>query len=105
MTKPAWLLLVLALFSSSGCEVAVNMGEMMDKMSDINGALKSELGMDAQVGWNIQNGTLTQISVTVPAEDAGSRTVQELKKLTYPIIRKYFDEDPAMFQVAVYFPM
>lgn len=101
--KKVWMLLLLILFALPGCDMAVDMGEMMRKMETINGALKAELDLDAQVGWNIQNGTITQVSVIIPGEQVSTRSVQELKELTYPVIRKHFEQDPLLFQVVVAF--
>jgi hypothetical protein len=89
----------------SGCDMATDMGNMMDKMNKVNEELKSELNLDAQVGWNIHNGTLTQITVLITADSAGERTVQELKNLTYPIVKKHFKTSPKVFQLAVTFPI
>ena len=100
-----WKLLLLASFILSGCEMAVEMGEMQEKMVKVNSALKKELNMEAQVGWNIHNGTLTQITVLIPAERAGEQTLKQLKESTYPIVRKHFQEDPQVYQLAVAFPI
>ncbi|MEJ1360232.1 MAG: hypothetical protein RPU43_00550 [Candidatus Sedimenticola sp. (ex Thyasira tokunagai)] len=100
-----WKILLLAPFLLSGCEMAAEVGEMHSKMEKVNDALKTELKMEAQVGWNIHNGTLTQISVLIPAEKAGEQTLQELKESTYPIVRKHFQKDPLVYQLAVSFPI
>lgn len=99
------MLVLFAAIALAGCDMASDMGEMMSKMETVNSALKSELGMDAQVGWNIHNGTLSQITVIIPDQNAGDRSVQELKDLTYPIVRKHFEEDPLVYQLVVAFPM
>ena len=98
-----WIILIPVLIMLSGCEMAAEMNDMMTKMETVNADLKSELNMDAQVGWNIHNGTLTQITVIIPEKDTAGMTVQELKDLTYPIVIKHFDEDPKVFKLTVSF--
>ena len=103
--KKLWIPVFFALFALSGCEMAADMGHMMGKMDQVNESLKTELNLDAQVGWNIQNGTLAQVTVILPGHEAGEKTTNELKDLVYPIIRKHFEKEPQVFQLVVTFPI
>ncbi len=100
LVRASMLLSVLLL---AGCEMAAELSEMQNKMVRINSDLKNELGVEAQVGWNIHNGTLTQITVLLPADQVKDRSIQQLKEITYPIVMRHFDSPPQVFQLAAVF--
>ena len=104
-------MLILSVLFLSGCQVATDLRELQTNLEElqadwdeINSALKAELNMDAQVGWNIRNGVLEHVTVQIPAQQAQEYTIQELKDLSFPIIMEYLDDDPQVYQLVVVFP-
>lgn len=87
----------------AGCDTAIQVSEMNRKMDVINADLKKTLGFEAQIGWNINNGTLTQITVLLPADKVGEQSIRQLKDMTYPVVIKHFDKAPQAFQLVTVF--
>ena len=94
---------LIAVFLLSGCQVASDLNEMQSQMTEINDELQAALEMDAQIGWNIRNGVLSQVTVMLPADQVKDQSVHELKELTYPIIQKHFEKTPQVYQLVVVF--
>ena len=66
----------LALF---GCGMVQDMVNVEKNSDAIAVALEKELGAKPLVGWNIQNGTVTNMSVTFPLEAVSKIPVGELE--------------------------
>ncbi|MEZ8143498.1 hypothetical protein A1OO_09505 [Enterovibrio norvegicus FF-33] len=85
------LMLILAL---SGCDLAKHVQEMSQKQAKLERLIQSNYGWKAQVGWNIRNDVLQQVTVNVSASDVGSQTISSLEEQVNKSLRTVFEEQP-----------
>ena len=75
----------------TGCDVAQDFAEMGEKQAKVQKAIQDRHGWSAQVGWNIHNGVLTQVTVVFSASEVGDETVSTLERAArdgdpYPLV-------------------
>ena len=92
------LLGALALF---GCGMVQDMVNVQKNSDAIAVALEKELGAKPLVGWNIQNGTVTNVSVTFPLEAVSKIPVGELETKVRASVLKTFEKPPGQLVVSV----
>lgn len=63
------LSVALAAFLLFGCGFVEDVKGMFEKAQLVSKAIKDKHGWDAQVGWNINNGKLTQVTVVFQAKE------------------------------------
>ena len=83
----------LVLFCSS-CGLVDDMKDMMEKQQRLTQKIKHDFGWDAVIGWNINNGTLTQVTVTFSDDDVNGEKVVDLKAKLENLINQSFDQKP-----------
>jgi len=88
----------LALF---GCGMVQDMVNVEKNSDAIAVALEKELGAKPLVGWNIQNGTVTNVSVTFPLEAVSKIPVGELETKVRASVLKTFEKPPGQLVVSV----
>ena len=94
------LITILALL---GCDSLQDMTEVFEKQGLAQDTIKEKTGWDSQVGFNIHNGLLTNVSVTLNASDVRDKKVSELEEIVRKVVLETFKSKPqAIFiQIAV----
>lgn len=86
------LLLLVGLTACGG-----EAGGLFDTMDAANAA-EAELydthGFRCEMGFNIVNGRLAQVSVAIPQSETGDLTVDDLARLIEPVVIRHFKEEP-----------
>src|SRR4051812_17264766 len=72
-------LVLLASLALCGCGMVQDMAEFQKRSDAIAVSLEKELGIKPLVGWNIYNGTLTDVNVVFPLEGVSKLPVGELE--------------------------
>jgi len=90
--------MIILLVSLTACGV---IEEMSDKYEAVKQDFEQQMGVKAEIGWNITNGQLTDVTVIFSIDDVRDRTVSELEKISWPIIRKHFDQEPSAFFITI----
>ncbi len=85
--------LILVLFLQ-GCDVAHDMMEMGEKQAKVQKFIKDKYGWESQVGWNIHNGSLTQVTVIFYAADVRKERVDNLEALAKEAVYQSFNAKP-----------
>lgn len=96
--------LILIAIILSGCSAAENLQGMFEKQQAVTTDIDEALGVNSQIGWNWHNGTLTDVTVALPADGINATTVGELTQVIKPIIDKHFENKPQVLYVAVTVP-
>ena len=86
----AFLVIVLLV----GCDAVEDMKGMFEKQELIQTSIKNRYGWDAQVGWNMHNGVLTQVSVTFDAEQVREEKVSTLERAALDAEARSFKSTP-----------
>ena len=95
------LTLVLLASLLIGCDFAGDMKDMFAKQELVQKAIKNKYGIDAQVGWNMNNGTLTQVTVIFNSNDVQSKKVSDLEVMAHDAVTSAFKSKPQYLNVQV----
>ena len=84
-----------------GCNAVSDMKGMFEKQELVQKAIKEKHGLQSQVGWNINNGVLTQVTVAFDAEEVRDKKVSELEAAAKEAVASSFKSTPRMLNVQV----
>ena len=76
------------------CETVEDMRDMRDTQEQLKALIKESIGVEPQVGFNISNGTLIDVSIALNADEVADRTIAELKRAARSAVKKTFDSKP-----------
>lgn len=91
------------LIGLQGCGMIEDLTAMQQKMLAITDDLQKELGLVAQVGWNIENGTLTQVRVYIRDAAVEEKTLGQLRDEIVPVLEPHFKQTPQMWLITAAF--
>ena len=84
-----------------GCNAVSDMKGMFEKQELVQKAIKEKYGLQSEVGWNIHNGVLTQVTVAFDAEEVRDKKVSELEAAAKEAVASSFKSTPRMLNVEV----
>jgi len=84
-----------------GCNTVSDMKGMFEKQELVQKAIKEKYGLQSQVGWNINNGVLTQVTVAFDAEEVRDKKVSELEAAAKDAVASSFKSTPRVLNVQV----
>jgi len=88
------LILLLAILLLSSCGFVDDMQDMLEKQQRLSDKIKRDFGWDANIGWNISNGTLTQVTISFSPDDIAQEKVGELKAKIDKLVAQSFEQKP-----------
>ena len=86
----------------TGCGIVSDMAETQKKSEAVAAALEKELGVKPLVGWNINNGSLTNLTVNFPAEPVEKLSVGELNARVRVVVNQQFERPPEQLVVSTF---
>ena len=84
----------------SACGMIGDMTEAQKKSETVALALEKETGVKPFVGWNIHNGTLTNVTVSFPMEGVSKLTIGELDAKVRAAVTRSFEKPPEQLVVS-----
>lgn len=97
-------LLITLLLSASvlfGCNAVNDMTGMFEKQELVQKIIKEKYGLDSQVGWNMHNGKLVQVTIAFDAEQVREMTVSELEAAAKEAVTASFRAKPRVIYVQI----
>lgn len=96
------LLFVLVLvIGLAGCDTVEDMRDTIDTQEQIKGIIKEEIGVESLVGFNMRNGTLIDVSITLNARDVANRSVSELERIVRSAVKRTFETKPREIYIQI----
>ena len=83
----------------SACNVVDELQDMVAQQEQLSREVSKEFGMDAVVGWNINNGILTQITVSFQTDKVITASVSEIQEKVEKLVHAKFDKKPKIIIV------
>ena len=83
------------------CSAVSDMTGMLEKQELVQKAIKEKYGLQSQIGWNIHNGVLAQVTVAFAAEEVRDKKVSELEAVAKDAVASSFKSTPRMLNVQV----
>jgi major membrane immunogen (membrane-anchored lipoprotein) len=84
-----------------GCGFVEDMKGAFEKSQLVAKAIKDKHGWDTQVGWHINNGKLTQVTVVFHAKEVREQKVATLEDAAVEAIGKAFASKPEVIYVQI----
>lgn len=93
--------IVLLALVLSGCSFVGDMQEMSAQQSQLQEKIKEQHGWDVQVGWNIHNGVLTNVTVMVETLTVAGLQVSEVEAALKTAVSESFEEEPKALVIQI----
>jgi len=77
-----------------GCETVEDMRDMLDTQEQLRAIIKEDIGVESMVGFNINNGVLIDVTITLNANDVADRSVSELLRIARSAVKRSFESKP-----------
>jgi len=75
------------------------MSGMFEKQELAQSIVKEKYGLDSQLGFNINNGQLTQVTLILNANSVKDKTVDELEEMTKVVVSEVFKSKPLFIYI------
>ncbi len=92
---------VLAVLLLTGCDAVQDMRTMWEKQEIVSKMIRERYGWDTGVGWHMQNGRLTEVTVIFAAGDVGREQVATLEQAAREAVTKAFRSSPQVIRIQV----
>lgn len=99
MTRTTFLVITFLLLGA--CDAYDDMSSMFDKQKLVHEYIKKTNGYETQVGFNIHNGVLTQVTVYFQSKEVKDISVKELEKISLVAVAQSFKLIPKTLNVAI----
>jgi major membrane immunogen (membrane-anchored lipoprotein) len=95
------LSLVVAIVLLAGCGFVEDMKGMMEKAQAVSKAIKDKHGWETQVGWNLNNGKLTNVTVMFQSKEVREHKVAVLESAAAEAVAKALTLKPETLVVQI----
>lgn len=85
----------------SACGMAETFQEMAEQQEKVAEQLKERHGWEAQIGWNVHNGVLAQVTLSVSASQVREETVADLEAAITEIVLENFESKPQAIVIQI----
>jgi hypothetical protein len=86
----------------SGCGVVSDITDAQRRSEAIALELEKDMGVKPFVGWNIHNGTLTNVTVSFPVEGVAKLSVGDLNARVRKAVAQSFEKPPEHLVVSTF---
>ncbi|MCU7850633.1 MAG: hypothetical protein KZQ80_00325 [Candidatus Thiodiazotropha sp. (ex Monitilora ramsayi)] len=100
MKRYALLLSVLFLILT-GCDAIQDFQQMGEKQSRVQAYIKDKYGWQAEIGWNIHNAELTQVTLVLSADEVANERVETLQAIAKEAVGEVFVSTPKAIYVTL----
>ncbi|MDK1286838.1 hypothetical protein [Pseudoalteromonas umbrosa] len=91
----------LAFVLLQGCDAADDMIGMFEKQELAQELIKSKYGWESQLGFSIDNGVLTHVTVILDADEVRGETVENLEAVSREVVSSVFKSTPKAIYIQI----
>ena len=95
------LLAFLCVCFLTACDAVQDMQGLFEKQALIQTAVRDKYGWDVQVGWNMHNGILTQVTLGFVAEQVRHEAVSTLERAALDAVAQSFKSTPNAIVISI----
>ncbi len=99
MIKKTFMVIIFLLLGA--CDAYDDISSMFEKQKLVQEHIKKTKGYNTQVGFNINNGILVQVTVYFQSVEVKQVSVDELEKIALSSVAQYFKLIPKKLNVAI----
>lgn len=97
----ALILLSLLLPLLYGCDAIEDFQQMGEKQSRVQAMIQEKYGWHVNLGWNIHNAELTQVTLVFSAEEVANERVETLQAIAREAVAEVFVSQPKAIYVTL----
>ncbi len=94
-------LLIITFMLLGACDAYDDMSSMFEKQNLVQEYIKKTNGYETQVGFNINNGVLSQVTVYFQSKEVKDISVKELEKISLVAVAQSFKLTPQTLNIAI----
>ncbi|MCU7843453.1 MAG: hypothetical protein KZQ93_06400 [Candidatus Thiodiazotropha sp. (ex Monitilora ramsayi)] len=95
------LTLSLLLLILSGCDAVQDFKQMGEKQSRVQALIEQRYGWHVNLGWNIHNAELTQVTLVLSADEVADQRVETLQAIAKEAVAEVFGSRPKAIYVTL----
>lgn len=84
-----------------GCDAVNDMKGMFEKQELVQELIKTKYGWESQLGFNMNNGVLTDVTILLNADQVRGETVEKLEKITSEVVANVFKSKPKAIYIQI----
>ena len=84
-----------------GCDAVDDMKGMFEKQKIAQSKIKDKYGWESQLGFNMHNGVLTQVTIVLNAKDVRNESVSKLENIAKDVIASTFKSTPRAIYIQI----
>ncbi len=92
---------ILATLLLSGCDALEDFSHMSEKQSRMQQLILEKYGWHANLGWDIHNAELTQVTLVLSADEVANERVETLRDIAREAVATVFASDPKAIYVTL----
>lgn len=96
-----FFLTIFLILLLQGCDVVVDMKGMFEKQEMVKELIKTKYGWESELGFNIKNGVLTDVTVLLNASEVRGETVEKLEKIIAEVVVSVFKSKPKVIYIQI----
>ena len=85
----------------SACDAFDDFSHMNEKQARIQQLIQERYGWHAQVGWNIHNAELTQVTLVLSGDEVANERAETLQNIAREAVREVFSSTPKAIYVTL----
>jgi len=92
---------MVSIFLLNGCGAVDDMKGMFEKQELAQAEIKEKYGWESQLGFKMNNGVLTQVTVILNADQVRNETVKNLETIAKEVVSKVFKSKPRAIYIQI----
>jgi hypothetical protein len=84
-----------------GFDAVDDMKGMFEKQELVQELIKAKYGWESQLGFNMKNGVLTDVTILLNADQVRGETVEKLEKITSEVVANVFKSKPNAIYIQI----
>jgi hypothetical protein len=101
MAMKTRLILSMLMLFLAGCDAFEDFSHMSEKQSRMQDLIQEKYGWHAQLGWNIHNAELTQVTLVLSADEVANERVETLETIAREAVAEVFASQPKAIYVTL----
>ena len=94
-------LLILIFFMSVSLFGCDSISEMFEEREAAQAYIKEKYGWGSQVGFNYRNGSLTQVTLVLGADDVGNKLVSDIELIAKEMVAEVFENEAEIITIQI----
>lgn len=97
----SFFLIIFLMLLLQGCDAVDDMKGMLEKQEVVKELIKTKYGWESQLGFNMKNGVLADVTILLNADQVREESVEKLEKITTEAVVSVFKSKPKAIYIQI----